>query len=93
MVPYVPISHPFVERLIGTCRREFLDKTLFWNERDLQNKLDSFQHYYNNDRGHESIAGQLPPNNSTSKTHEGIALDDYRWEKTCRRLYQLPIAA
>ncbi|KTD20218.1 Uncharacterised protein [Legionella israelensis] len=30
-VPYVPISHPFVERLIGTCRREFLDKILFWN--------------------------------------------------------------
>ena len=30
-VPYVPISHPFVERLIGTIRREYLlDRTLFW---------------------------------------------------------------
>ena len=28
-VPYIPISHPFVERLIGTIRREFLDQTLF----------------------------------------------------------------
>jgi transposase InsO family protein len=26
-VPYVPLSHPFVERLIGTVRREFLDRT------------------------------------------------------------------
>jgi putative transposase len=30
-VPYLPISHPFVERLIGTIRREFLDRVLFWN--------------------------------------------------------------
>ena len=28
-VPYSPISHPFVERLIGSVRRELLDKTLF----------------------------------------------------------------
>jgi transposase InsO family protein len=28
-VPYVPWSHPFVERLIGTIRRELLDRTLF----------------------------------------------------------------
>jgi hypothetical protein len=24
-VPHVPLSHPFVERLIGTVRRELLD--------------------------------------------------------------------
>src|SRR5882762_4450057 len=29
-VPYVRLSHPFVERLIGTVRREYLDRTLFW---------------------------------------------------------------
>src|ERR1700692_2273743 len=29
-VPYVPLSHPFVERLIGSVRREYLDRTLFW---------------------------------------------------------------
>jgi len=28
-VPYVPLSHPFVERLVGTLRRECLDRTLF----------------------------------------------------------------
>jgi len=27
-VAYVPLSHPFIERLIGTTRREFLDHTL-----------------------------------------------------------------
>ena len=30
-VPYAPLSHPFVERLIGTVRREYLDHLFFWN--------------------------------------------------------------
>ena len=46
-VPDVPLSHPFVERLIGTVRREFLDHVLFWNARDLERKLTEFQIYYN----------------------------------------------
>jgi hypothetical protein len=39
-VPYAPVSHPFVERLIGTIRREYLDRTFFWNAVDLARKLD-----------------------------------------------------
>jgi transposase InsO family protein len=35
-IPYVPMSHPFVERLIGTIRREFLDHVLIWNAVDLE---------------------------------------------------------
>jgi len=30
-VPYVPLSHPFVERLIGSIRRELLDQVFFGN--------------------------------------------------------------
>ena len=29
-VPYAPTSHPFVERLIGAIRREYLDHTFFY---------------------------------------------------------------
>ena len=28
-IPYTPVSHPFVERLIGTIRREYLDRVFF----------------------------------------------------------------
>ena len=34
-VPSVPLSHPFVERLIGTRRRECVDQLLFWSASDL----------------------------------------------------------
>ena len=33
-VPHLPVSHPFVERLIGTIRREYLDLVPLWNSRD-----------------------------------------------------------
>jgi transposase InsO family protein len=59
-VAYVPISHPFVERLIGTTRREFLDHTLFWNARDLEGKLDDFKEFYNRNRIHTSLGGYTP---------------------------------
>jgi hypothetical protein len=39
-IPYTPVSHPFVERLIGTIRREFLDHVLIWNAIDLERRLE-----------------------------------------------------
>jgi len=51
-VPHVPLSHPFVERLIGTIRREYLDRMLFWTTVDLERKLLDSQHYYNGHRAH-----------------------------------------
>jgi putative transposase len=45
-VPYAPVSHPFVERLIGTVRREYLDRVFFWNSADLMRKLEAFRGYY-----------------------------------------------
>ena len=44
-VPYVPLSHPFVERLVGSLRRECLDRTLLWTTADLEGKLRAFQKY------------------------------------------------
>jgi hypothetical protein len=43
--PYAPVSHPFIERLIGTVRREYLDHVFFWNVIGLTRKLDAFTTY------------------------------------------------
>ncbi len=92
-VPYVPWSHPFVERLIGTIRREYLDQVPFWSARDLERKLMLFKEYYNKDRVHRGL-DRAPPAEKVGNTGRKIArLDDYRWQKRCGGLYQLPAAA
>src|ERR1700738_1762786 len=30
LAKHAPVSHPFIERLIGTIRREYLDRMFFW---------------------------------------------------------------
>jgi transposase InsO family protein len=91
-VPYVPLSHPFVERLIGTVRREYLDRILFWTKADLETKLLDFQHYYNGHRTHAGLEGRLPEP-AVAGSVSPVGLDAYQWLRHCRGLYQTPIAA
>ena len=92
-VPHAPMSHPFVERLIGTVRREFLDHVLFWNARDLERKLVDFAAYYNSARGHASLDGHTPSGVASGRSTARAELDKVRWVSHCRRLVQLPVAA
>jgi putative transposase len=91
-LPYVPLSHPFVEKLIGTIRREYLDRTLFWTSVDLENKLLEFREYFNSHRTHRSLEGRTPEQGET-KPRPVANLNSYRWQSHCRGLYQTPIAA
>jgi transposase InsO family protein len=92
-VPHVPLSHPFVERLIGTMRREFLDHVLFWNACDLERKLAEFQTYYNAARAHASLAGHTPMTFASGHTATAVDPSHVRWVSHCRDLVQLPVAA
>lgn len=92
-VPYAPISHPFVERLIGTVRRELLDQTLFWNAGDLERKLETFRKYYNGHRVHAALEGDTPVQFGGEFITKIANLDDYHWQSHCRGLVQLPLAA
>jgi transposase InsO family protein len=88
-VPYVPLSHPVVERLIGTIRRECLDRTLFWTAADLEMKLLDFQRYYNGHRTHAALDGCPPEPSGCAR----VKISSYRWQRHCRGLYQTPMAA
>lgn len=92
-VPYTPRSHPFIERLIGTVRREFLDYSLFWNATDLERKLSDFKTYYNTYRTHNSLGGSTPVELAGAPTRLPVSLTNFRWESHCRGFYQLPMAA
>jgi len=67
--PVRPLSRAFVERPIGTVRRECLDRTLFWNQGDLERKLDNYKAYYNQHRCHTGLAGATPAERSGARAH------------------------
>ncbi len=92
-VSYVPRSHPYVERLIGSVRREFLDHTLFWNVHDLARKLAEYQTNYNDYRIHRSLGGDTLAEVAGSDREPQISLNSFGWQTHCRGLYQLPVVA
>jgi transposase InsO family protein len=92
-VPYTPVSHPFVERLIGTVRREYLDRMFFWNALDLTRKLGAFAGYYNLHRVHRALDGTPPAQRAGGVAAPPAALAHYNWRQHCRGLFQTPIAA
>ncbi|MDF1556380.1 MAG: integrase core domain-containing protein, partial [Deferrisomatales bacterium] len=92
-VPYSPRSHPFIERRIGTVRREYLDHVFFWNAVDLERKLDEFKEFYNRHRVHTSLGGATPAEVGENDTTLRAEFSNFRWQSHCGGLYQLPMAA
>lgn len=92
-VPYAPTSHPFIERLIGTIRREYLGQLFFWNKCDLEKKLEQFKTYYNNNRAHSSLDGNTPSEKASENVSNVISIENYRWKSLAQDLFQLPMAA
>ena len=92
-VPYTPLSHLFIERLLGTIRREFLGHTLFWNAVDLERKLADFQMNYNHHRVHSSLGSDTPAEVAGGALNLQTTLNNFRWQTHCRGLYYLPAAA
>ena len=79
--------------MIGTIRREYLDRLFFWNVMDLTQKLGEFRDYYNVHRVHRALAGSTPAQGAGASSPAAAALDDYAWRQHCRGLFEIPIAA
>ena len=92
-VPFVPRSHPFVELLIGTVRREYLDRVLVWNGLDLQRKLERFAVFYDQRRVHAALGGRTPAECSGVSASPPADLRHFGWRSDCTGLFQTPIAA
>ena len=89
-IPCTPRSHAFVERLIGTVRREYLDRTLFWNQSDLERKLENYKTYYNQHRCHSGLAGATPAQRSGVPPPPMAKLESYSWRQTLPGLISDP---
>jgi len=58
--PASPWQNAYVERLIGSIRRELLDNVVVLNEKHLNRLLKSYLAYYNEWRTHRSLNGDAP---------------------------------
>ena len=58
--PRSPWQNPYVERLIGTIRRELLDHVIVLNEAHLKRLLSGYLEYYHQSRMHQSLDGNAP---------------------------------
>jgi len=71
------MSQPFIERVIGASRREYLDRVPFWNAVGLERKLNEFKDYYNNYRTHEALSGESPAQFQSSRPQTFAQIDDH----------------
>ncbi|MCP3938383.1 MAG: transposase [Actinomycetia bacterium] len=55
-----PVANAFAERWIGSIRRELLDRTIVWNQRQLERRVIDYIEHYNEHRPHRSL-DQRPP--------------------------------
>jgi transposase InsO family protein len=55
-----PVANSYAERWIGSIRRELLDRTIIWNQRQLDRVVTDYIAHYNHHRPHRSLQ-QRPP--------------------------------
>jgi transposase InsO family protein len=60
IAPRSPWQSPYVERLIGSIRRECLDHMIVFGEAHLKRLLGSYFPYYHKARCHRALGGDAP---------------------------------
>ena len=55
-----PVANSFAERWIGTLRRELLDRTIIWNQRQLHRLVVDYIDHYNRHRPHRALQQRAP---------------------------------
>jgi putative transposase len=76
-----PRMNSVMERWIGSCRRELLDRTLVWNQRHLMIVLREYENFYNTHRPHRALKQAAP----LRPLPDGItSLDQFRVQRRDR---------
>src|SRR5437588_1685383 len=69
--PRSPWQNPYVERLIGSIRRECLDHVIVWNQGSLRRILQNYFAYYQRSRTHLALAKDAPESRAVEKPQHG----------------------
>jgi transposase InsO family protein len=54
------VANAYAERWIGTLRRELLDRTIIWNQQQLERLVVDYLDHYNTHRPHRSLNQRAP---------------------------------
>jgi transposase InsO family protein len=73
-----PRANAFIERWIGTVRRECLDRILIVNRRHLERVLPAYIRHYNEHRPHRSLHQRPPIEEPPPGSETDVALDHVR---------------
>jgi len=76
--PQAPRANAICERLIGTLRRELLDRILIINQAHLRTVLAEYATHYNGARPHQGIAQRVPDHDPDQQVATVIDLDTAR---------------
>ena len=71
IAPRSPWQNPYVERVIGSIRRECLDHVIVLGERHLRRILSSYLRYYHTARTHLSLDKDAPDHRPAQPSHTG----------------------
>ena len=69
--PRCPWQNPYVERLVGSIRRECLDHIIVWNQRSLCRTLRRYFAYYERSRTHLALGKDAPEPRAVEKPELG----------------------
>jgi putative transposase len=75
-VPRSPWQRAYVERVIGSIRRECLDHVIVFNEASLRRTLHSYLSYYHKSRLHLSLKRDSPDSRPVQSVGEIIAISE-----------------
>jgi putative transposase len=73
--PRSPWQRAYVERLIGSIRRECLDYVVVFSERSLRRTLSAYCGYYHNWRTHLSLGKHAPEARRVQSIAEGQVVE------------------
>ena len=84
-----PMMNAIIERWIGGCRRELLDRTLIWNQAHLRRILHAYEIHHNQHRPDRSLNSPRPLKplpepvdlgqyRVRRQTHTGCLINEYR---------------
>jgi transposase InsO family protein len=75
IAPRSPWQNRYVERLIGTLRRECLDHVIILNERHLHRMISEYVNYYHHHRTHRALERDCPDTRPVEEIDQGKIIE------------------